>query len=383
MLQIKPKLRADSKINNPITFKGLSFSPKNKKIGKKIVKFINKHDNFIIVGHKFPDGDCVGGGLALSRMLKDIGKKAEFVILEPLRDKFKFIDPNNEIITINSGNNAPASIRKIKNWFKNLGALITVDTARPGLLDNDIYEGIYKSAKNQGKPIGVLDHHFQEEANFGDLNLSDTNKKSVTQLIMEFINPLKVKLTKKITDPLALGIITDSDRFKSVQPGMLGDADILSFTSDIETLERKAFAIPFKQFKAEISQFPLMSKILKDVQITPDGKIPYFEADFAKKEVTEELYYKCFDKLSDIQGEFFFTIRKNSSMLDEEISASVRSHSSDIQNLFAEKIKDIEGLTGGGRSKAIKLHADPKKLSSEQLKEIIIETLGEIKEKIV
>lgn len=63
---------------------------------RDVINFIEKYNNFIIIGHKDPDFDCIGSSLALSSFLSRIGKNSvllnegPFVRKEiiPFKDKF-------------------------------------------------------------------------------------------------------------------------------------------------------------------------------------------------------------------------------------------------------------------------------------------------------
>lgn len=46
-----------------------------------ILKIFEENDNFLILTHKSPDGDTLGSGFALCAFLRDMGKKANVVIL--------------------------------------------------------------------------------------------------------------------------------------------------------------------------------------------------------------------------------------------------------------------------------------------------------------
>ena len=47
--------------------------------------FVKKHENFIIAGHKEPDGDCIASTIALSALLRKMGKKAFMVSAGPFK----------------------------------------------------------------------------------------------------------------------------------------------------------------------------------------------------------------------------------------------------------------------------------------------------------
>ena len=58
----------------------------------KIKEFILKNDNFAVIGHLNPDGDCIGSCMSMWYLLKKLGKTA-YVILEDedIPDYLKFL----------------------------------------------------------------------------------------------------------------------------------------------------------------------------------------------------------------------------------------------------------------------------------------------------
>jgi len=46
-----------------------------KKVPRQLIEFIENHECFYILGHREPDGDCVGSQLALASFLKSAGKR--------------------------------------------------------------------------------------------------------------------------------------------------------------------------------------------------------------------------------------------------------------------------------------------------------------------
>ena len=45
------------------------------KVPQGLIDYIEHHDCFYVLGHREPDGDCIGSQLALSSFLKRIGKR--------------------------------------------------------------------------------------------------------------------------------------------------------------------------------------------------------------------------------------------------------------------------------------------------------------------
>ena len=54
-------------------------------IPQKLSEFLNAYENFIIAGHKEPDGDCIGSCLAMSFFLKRKNKNCILMSAGPFK----------------------------------------------------------------------------------------------------------------------------------------------------------------------------------------------------------------------------------------------------------------------------------------------------------
>ena len=54
-----------------------------KAVPDALLEFLGKHSSYLVVGHKEPDGDCVGSQLALGSFLRRRGKKVALLSAGP------------------------------------------------------------------------------------------------------------------------------------------------------------------------------------------------------------------------------------------------------------------------------------------------------------
>jgi len=54
-----------------------------KKVPSLLIEFIEQHDCFYILGHREPDGDCIGSQLALASMLRGMEKRTHVLSSGP------------------------------------------------------------------------------------------------------------------------------------------------------------------------------------------------------------------------------------------------------------------------------------------------------------
>jgi len=54
-----------------------------KPVPKMLLQFIEQHDCFYVLGHREPDGDCIGSQLSLASMLQSMGKRVHVLSSGP------------------------------------------------------------------------------------------------------------------------------------------------------------------------------------------------------------------------------------------------------------------------------------------------------------
>jgi phosphoesterase RecJ-like protein len=63
----------------------------------KVREIIETHNDFVITTHLLPDGDAIGGALALAEYIRKKGKKVTVINYSPTPDYLDFLDTNQEI----------------------------------------------------------------------------------------------------------------------------------------------------------------------------------------------------------------------------------------------------------------------------------------------
>ena len=54
----------------------------------EVASLLSQHDDFKILTHSYPDGDCLGCGYALAFALRKLGKRANVAVDGKLPSKF-------------------------------------------------------------------------------------------------------------------------------------------------------------------------------------------------------------------------------------------------------------------------------------------------------
>ncbi len=153
-----------------------------------LLDLISSYDDIVIVGHVKPDGDAVGSCLALSMILKQIGKNPK-VILEEYTTRYDII-PGAENIYSGDG-----SIKA--------DLFISLDCASKDRFPETAAE-LFEKAKLRIN----IDHHISNEL-FADYNYVEAEISSTSELVYKlFAN--SINFNKDIAAAIYAGIIFDT-----------------------------------------------------------------------------------------------------------------------------------------------------------------------------
>ncbi|OGZ33586.1 MAG: hypothetical protein A2Y98_01480 [Candidatus Portnoybacteria bacterium RBG_19FT_COMBO_36_7] len=208
---------------------------------------INKSQNILIILPRDYTPDALGSGLALTMLARDLGKKADLVVQQPVAEKLSFL-PGLELI---KSEIAPlrdfiisidTSQKKIKQLrYENKNSVLKIFLAGPDSLEQkDIllepgpfnYESLitigapdletigqfYEKHTDLffEKPILNIDHKSGNDY-FGEINLVEPTSSSCAEIITDFLNSF---FPNQITAPLATcllsGIIEETRSFQKI-----------------------------------------------------------------------------------------------------------------------------------------------------------------------
>lgn len=159
---------------------------------KKAIDIIKKYNKFLIVSHKYPDGDSIGSQIALALGLLKIGKKAYIYNEDPPTDRYSRFKRINLIHTDKKDFDEEV-----------IFALDSAELNRIGFIKDEI---------DFTKPIINIDHHISNK-NFGDINIVKPYYSSTAEIIYELLNRL-TELDEEIATYLYIGILTDTGSFR-------------------------------------------------------------------------------------------------------------------------------------------------------------------------
>lgn len=183
---------------------------------KECAELLKKHDHFLILTHKNPDGDTVGSAAALCSALRRIGKTA-------------FVMPNSGLTSLLSP--------YISAYFAPEGYapsfVIAVDIAAEGLFTPG-FEGAVQLC---------IDHHPSNSRYAESLLLCD-DRSSCGEIVLELIKALRGTVTKGEATLLYMALSTDNGCFKYANtnaPAFRAAAELLRYGADNAGINMRFF----------------------------------------------------------------------------------------------------------------------------------------------
>lgn len=157
---------------------------------KKLRKFIEKHDKITVFSHIYPDGDAVGSIVGLRELIKTSFPKKEVYGLGSITEPFVSIVGN---------------LDEVSDDFIKESAAIILDVANSERVEDQRFKSAVATFK--------IDHHIFVES-FTDDEIVLTKRIATAEIIGEFMMKEKLRINVLGATALALGIITDSGRFR-------------------------------------------------------------------------------------------------------------------------------------------------------------------------
>ncbi len=285
----------------------------------RILEAIRAARTVCIVGHMRPDGDCVGSQLGLMFALRAEGKKVVCWNQDCVPQKYKFLDPKNDIQKPRRGQQFDLVIATDCASFERLGTVGKSITRRKLLIN--------------------IDHH-ESNTRYGDLNWVSPHEPSTGELIFRLLKTARWPITKSIADCLFTAVSTDTGSFQypNTRPG--------SFHVGAELVTRGA---NLAKICDEVYQsYPLpRARLLKHVynkfRLTHDNRIAYFwlkQADFSRTGADSADSEGLIDHIRAIEPVVVACVFEE---IEPEVTRiSLRSKSNQVN------VSDICGQFGGG-----------------------------------
>jgi phosphoesterase RecJ-like protein len=207
----------------------------------ELIQFIKDGSKFLVAGHKEPDGDCVGSQLALSSVLRRMGKEAVPCSAGPFQ--------RTEVMPYAGRFTAAPGKKEREN-----ARVVIVDCSAP-------YRTGDLAPCLEGLPAAIIDHHAAGDhppSSAESPVFLDPGAPSVSFMILLLIEALGLRPTREEAELLLFGLCTDTGFFRHVDEG--GSETFAAASRLI-----KAGASPKKAFQAIHGGKSLGSRILMGI----------------------------------------------------------------------------------------------------------------------
>jgi phosphoesterase RecJ-like protein len=291
----------------------------------EVESLIERFNNFLLIGHIDPDGDCIGSMMALALFLSGRGKSLRCFAPGGLPHIYENLPGSGFFVS-----------RDELARFEH-EVVFSMDSPTTARTDEII-------VPTDGPKVVIMDHHPGNER-YGDVNIVDEEASATAVIVYRFLSAIaEEEITRDIADCLFLGIIMDTGgfRFNNTNPESFRVASIL--------MEKGARAYRLTHefiHMNTLNGLRLLGSALASLRTCCYDKI-------AVMEVTQEMLRKNNSSFKDTEG---FTDYINSidgvemcalfrEIGDEETRVSLRSMDDHDVSRVAEK------YGGGGHRRA-------------------------------
>lgn len=208
---------------------------------ESLLLFFDKYEHFFLIGHKEPDGDCVGSQLALASYLRRRGKRADLISVGPF---------------------AKTEIARFAGQFSATIPAVLPPGAAAVILDCSSLDrtGLAAETIPAGLALAFIDHHRAPRPQAEVLCLDDSVP-AVTCLVQGLIEAAGSSPTKEEAEYLLFGLCTDTGFFRHL------DGDSAAVFGMISRLIA-AGASPKQAFYMMNGGKPLASRQLMGIALT-------------------------------------------------------------------------------------------------------------------
>jgi bifunctional oligoribonuclease and PAP phosphatase NrnA len=161
----------------------------------QVAERIRAGRNFLITGHRNPDGDALGSAIALQRLIRQMGKEARIVV----RDGF-----GKPLLNMPGATEVVISDTLPPDYPKAYDALFAMECPEVHRTGYDVLPG----------PVVNIDHHLGNEM-YGEINYLDIEAPSVGEMVLQLNrNHLKLPLDKETATAIYVSLASDTGFFR-------------------------------------------------------------------------------------------------------------------------------------------------------------------------
>ncbi len=219
---------------------------------RQLKEYVNQFNNFLIVGHIDPDGDCISSVLSMTFGLRRLGKTVIAAIDSPCPTIFESYPPVSQISFL---------LDVEEHQFD---GIIIVDSSSSDRM------GKYETFLGR-KPTFVIDHHITNNQ-WADHNWVDPSASSAAEMIYQFLSELDIEFEPVLATINLLGIQTDTGFFKYTNTGY----EVMERAAKlIKNGAKASFNASMITENNRVEEFHLLADMAKNIRLKNEGKLIY------------------------------------------------------------------------------------------------------------
>ncbi len=182
----------------------VSSQPMDMEVLSELENLIQEGVQISIVPHRKPDGDALGGSLALYHYFKKKGCPVEVVAPSPYAYFLEWLPGNSEVTVFSEDPD------KAQQHLERSGLVFCLDFNQLSRVKQ--MEPLLR--KTPGKKV-LIDHHTYPDGIF-DFNLADVNASATAEIVYDFICKMgdRELIDKSMAECIYTGILTDTGSFR-------------------------------------------------------------------------------------------------------------------------------------------------------------------------
>ncbi len=166
---------------------------------QEIAEKLIADDNFIILGHVEPDGDCIGSLFSLKWLLEKIGKKSRVMLEQATLDTYSYLEiKKDEYLSFPDDESVIDGFHSATYIALDSGSLERLGKGKDLIKDHFLIN---------------IDHH-EDNPTYGDLNYVNSQKAAVGEIIYDLAEIMELNIDVKIGRAIATAIIADTGSLK-------------------------------------------------------------------------------------------------------------------------------------------------------------------------
>lgn len=210
---------------------------------------LTAQQTFVIACHVNPDGDAFGSSLALSRILKSLGKDVIVLCEGGLAENYDYIPDQQTVLEATSR--------------RGFDVGILVDCEGLGRA------GTAAEAVSSARTTACIDHHIPDDE-FGDIRVVDRTASSTAEIVLRLFEANGIEVDPTAAMQLMIGLVNDTGGFR------FGNTTADTFRSAARLTELGAdasYAARYIYETRSTAALRLLGRALASLQTSADGRV--------------------------------------------------------------------------------------------------------------